>query len=75
MKRKAKIQLNQQNLMQATLCTLMVLILPNLEEECVVAKFSSCSSYYEIIVDYELVVSVQVKTSHNYVSDILLYKT
>lgn len=45
-----------------------------LEEECVMAKFSSSSSSYKIIVGYELVVSVQVKTSHDYVPDILLYK-
>ena len=38
------------------------------------AKFSSSSSSYKIIVDCELVVSIQVKTSHDYVSDILLYK-
>lgn len=51
----------------------MVLILLNLEKECVTAKFSSCSSSYKITVDYELVVFVQVKTSHDYVPDILLY--
>lgn len=38
------------------------------------AKFSSYSSSYKITVDYELVVSVQVKTSHDYIPDILLYK-
>lgn len=47
---------------------------PNLEEECVMARFISCSSSYRIIVDSELVVSVQVKTSPDYVPDILLYK-
>lgn len=52
----------------------MVLILLNLEKECVTAKFSSCSSSYKITGDYELVVSVQVKTSHDYVPDISLYK-
>lgn len=52
----------------------MVLILLNLEKECVIAKYSSCSSSYKIIVDHELVVSVQVKTSHDYVPDISLSK-
>lgn len=38
------------------------------------AKYNSCSSTYKITVDFELVVSVQVKTSHDYVPDISLYK-
>lgn len=70
-KKKSKIQLNQQNLKQATSCILMVLILLNPGEECVMAKYNSCSSSYKITVDYELVVSVQVNTSHDYGPDIL----